>query len=95
METSDRWVRFTARLDELKKRIAPNVERAERARAAQEEAKRKREEALERARQAAEEAREATRRVRCCDGNLSPSCLCNGSHRGCCSHHGGVCGCEE
>lgn len=30
----------------------------------------------------------------CCDGSLSPSCSCSGSHRGCCSHHGGVCGCR-
>jgi hypothetical protein len=32
--------------------------------------------------------------LRCCDGSLSPSCSCSGSHRGCCSHHGGVCGCQ-
>lgn len=31
--------------------------------------------------------------IRCCDGTLSPSCVCGGSRRGCCSHHGGVCGC--
>jgi hypothetical protein len=30
----------------------------------------------------------------CCDGTMSPSCSCGGSHRGCCSHHGGVCGCR-
>jgi hypothetical protein len=29
----------------------------------------------------------------CCDGTLSPTCACPG-HRGCCSHHGGVCGCQ-
>jgi hypothetical protein len=29
----------------------------------------------------------------CCDGSLSPTCACPG-HRGCCSHHGGVCGCR-
>lgn len=28
----------------------------------------------------------------CCDGACSPSCACPG-HQGCCSHHGGVCGC--
>lgn len=39
-------------------------------------------------------ARSASRGLRCCDGSLSPSCSCGGSHRGCCSHHGGVCGCE-
>ena len=32
--------------------------------------------------------------LRCCDGSLSPTCLCPG-HRGCCSHHGGVCGCAN
>lgn len=30
--------------------------------------------------------------ARCCDGACSPSCACPG-HQGCCSHHGGVCGC--
>lgn len=33
--------------------------------------------------------------LQCCDGTLSPSCVCGGSRRGCCSHHGGVCGCED
>lgn len=28
--------------------------------------------------------------VRCCDGSCSPTC--SYAHRGCCSHHGGVCG---
>lgn len=32
-------------------------------------------------------------RVRCRDGTLSPTCVCGGSLRGCCSHHGGVAGC--
>jgi hypothetical protein len=32
-------------------------------------------------------------RVLCCDGTCSPSCGVNrGSFRGCCSHHGGICG---
>jgi hypothetical protein len=31
--------------------------------------------------------------LQCCDGSISPSCACPG-HRGCCSHHGGVCGCR-
>ena len=30
----------------------------------------------------------------CCDGTLSPSCLCGRPLRGCCSWHGGVCGCD-
>lgn len=35
------------------------------------------------------------RMVRCCDGNTSPTCACRrGSYGGCCSRHGGVCGCE-
>jgi hypothetical protein len=29
----------------------------------------------------------------CCDGSLSPTCACPG-HQGCCSHHGGICGCQ-
>ncbi|MDD5222452.1 MAG: hypothetical protein PHE84_00550 [bacterium] len=29
----------------------------------------------------------------CCDGTTSPSCYCDGDLQGCCSHHGGVCGC--
>jgi hypothetical protein len=95
VESSERWGKLKTRLDELKKQSAPNVEKAEKAREAEEEAKRKREEAMQKAREAAEAAREASRRVRCCDGSLSPSCLCNGSHRGCCSHHGGICGCED
>lgn len=31
---------------------------------------------------------------RCCDGTTSATCRCGGSKRGCCSRHGGVCGCE-
>lgn len=33
-------------------------------------------------------------RLQCCDGSFSLSCSCGGSHRGCCSRHGGVCGCN-
>lgn len=33
-------------------------------------------------------------RVVCRDGTLSPTCRCGRSLRGCCSHHGGVAGCE-
>ncbi len=29
----------------------------------------------------------------CCDGTRSPSCFSCASKSGCCSHHGGVCGC--
>lgn len=45
------------------------------------------------AREQARERRRALAPLRCCDGTASPSCVCGGSHRGCCSHHGGVCGC--
>lgn len=44
-------------------------------------------------RRAAFEA-EQSRGLRCCDGSESPTCLCHGPHQGCCSHHGGICGCE-
>lgn len=37
----------------------------------------------------------SARMALCCDGESSPSCTCNDIHRGCCSHHGGVCGCEH
>lgn len=33
-------------------------------------------------------------RALCCDGTTSPTCGC-GKRRGCCSHHGGVCGCTD
>jgi hypothetical protein len=32
--------------------------------------------------------------LQCCDGSTS-GCACDGPHRGCCSHHGGVCGCHN
>lgn len=37
---------------------------------------------------------EESRMYLCRDGTPSPSCFCNGPKRGCCSHHGGVAGCE-
>jgi hypothetical protein len=37
----------------------------------------------------------ATAPLLCRDGTLSPSCVCGGSRRGCCSHHGGVAGCSQ
>lgn len=40
-------------------------------------------------------ARRAYAPLLCCDGSSSPSCTCGGPRRGCCSHHGGVCGCSE
>jgi hypothetical protein len=65
--------------------------------AAEQQRKREAEERAEKRRIAEEERRERAsmpRSIRCCDGTLSPSCMCGGSRRGCCSHHGGVCGCE-
>jgi hypothetical protein len=71
------------------------------------EAERKREAEAERQRVAAAKAAEAARAVRrtsvttrssssgylrCNDGTRSPTCTCGGSHRGCCSYHGGVAG---
>lgn len=38
--------------------------------------------------------RAASRGLVCRDGSDSPSCRCSGPRRGCCSHHGGVAGCE-
>jgi hypothetical protein len=34
----------------------------------------------------------STPAAKCCDGTLSATCSCPG-HKGCCDHHGGVCGC--
>lgn len=50
----------------------------------------------ERRRQAAEEERanRSSGGLVCNDGTLSPTCTCAGSHRGCCSWHGGVAGCQ-
>lgn len=31
--------------------------------------------------------------LRCCDGTLSPTCTSCANKKGCCSSHGGVCGC--
>ncbi|WP_437591506.1 hypothetical protein [Sorangium sp. So ce1000] len=37
---------------------------------------------------------EELRGLLCRDGTMSPTCRCLGPHRGCCSHHRGVAGCE-
>ena len=37
---------------------------------------------------------EKTRGLICRDGWTGSSCRCNGPRRGCCSHHGGIAGCE-
>ncbi len=85
-------------------RLRPDVDAGvEQTRRRREEEERRRqelkaaaEERLQLMKEAAEERRQASLRVQCCDGTLSPSCLCGRpSYRGCCSHHGGVCGCED
>lgn len=42
--------------------------------------------------EARQQRRRAARPLLCCDNTRSPTCRCGGSTRGCCSHHGGVCG---
>jgi hypothetical protein len=74
--------------------------RIEARRQAEAERKRNREQARaqreQRQLEQAERRRErASAPLLCCDGTTSPSCTCGGSHRGCCSHHHGVCGCAE
>jgi hypothetical protein len=40
------------------------------------------------------DAPSSNRMLLCNDGTTSPTCECGASRRGCCSHHGGVAGCE-
>lgn len=76
-----------------------DLQRAERRRA--EQASIVGQQRVERAALAARRRQEAAARawasapLMCRDGSLSPSCVCGGSHRGCCSHHGGVAGCSR
>lgn len=82
-----------------KQQLAEERRRQAAARRQQQEEERRRvaEERAERRRLAEERRRERASSygaVQCCDGTLSPSCMCGGSLRGCCSHHGGVCGCN-
>jgi hypothetical protein len=95
IEASAVWRDLSRRIAELRVRLAPELERIrlldaakQRQLAAVEEAKRKAEEATEAAR-----ARSENRELVCGDGSIS-GCACAGSHRGCCSHHGGVAGCR-
>lgn len=85
------------RLAKAQKRVIYLAEQEQRAERAREQAaiqKAKLRLAKMKQKEAEAEEREASRRLMCCDGTPSPSCSCYGSHRGCCSHHGGVCGCE-
>ncbi|WP_437562999.1 hypothetical protein [Sorangium sp. So ce542] len=89
-----------ARVEQIRQRREEEERRRRELREAAEEKQRQMREAaeerLQQMREAAEERRQASLRVQCCDGTLSPSCLCaRSSYRGCCSRHGGVCGCEE
>jgi hypothetical protein len=81
-----------AEVQKLRAAIAPAVRRDK-----DREAK-ARQSALRRAARLEEEQRTNSRAAApllCCDGAWSPSCVCGGSHQGCCSHHGGVCGCSQ
>ena len=74
-----------ARVEKEQRRQAEREARAQRDREAEEAAARKREEREVRSRGAST--------IMCCDGTRSPTCGCNrNSFRGCCSHHGGICG---
>ncbi|MEX1361893.1 MAG: hypothetical protein AB1Z98_02135 [Nannocystaceae bacterium] len=87
-------------VNELEQRIG-TIERKLDKKRKQEETQRRREEqrqaraarkADERADRAAARAARRADRVQCCDGSPSPSCrYSQGSLRGCCSRHGGVC----
>jgi len=78
-----------ARDEEAARRRAEAEERRQAQLAAQAEARRQAQEQREAAAASAFEGA-----LMCNDGTESPSCTCGGSHRGCCSHHGGVAGCR-
>ncbi|MEM9455598.1 MAG: hypothetical protein AAGF11_15560 [Myxococcota bacterium] len=87
MARVERALEKQARLAD-KRRKKDEARRQQEARAAARAARRQEE---RRAQAAARAARQADR-VDCCDGTKSPSCrYSQGSLRGCCSHHGGVC----
>ena len=90
------WKDLTASIGNERARIAPGLAKIEADRRVRQEAEQAAADRKRKAEEAASAAREASRRVKCCDDTLSPSCLCSrDSMRGCCSHHGGVCGCED
>lgn len=80
--------------EEQKRRAAAEAEAAERARieAPQKAAEEQRAPAAADPAPEAPAPKSAPGRVCCCDGTVSPTCTY--VKRGCCSHHGGVCGCE-
>lgn len=96
---SERWASLSAQVERLRPTIHAGVEQLREQREEQErrreERARRLEEAREAAREAAAEARRGSAYVKCNDGTYSPTCLCSrASFRGCCSHHGGVDGCD-
>ncbi|HEY0191058.1 MAG TPA: hypothetical protein VGC42_08045, partial [Kofleriaceae bacterium] len=74
---------------ELKRQAAAAERERRQQELAAERERRQQELAAQRAQQ-----REAASGLMCNDGTLSPTCSCGGSHRGCCSWHGGVAGCQ-
>ena len=97
VESTDSWRALSAEVFAARPRIAKPLEAIETAQRKAEAARQDREQA-----QAEVRSRAATRSVGassgsstvlCCDGTRSPSCGCDrSSFRGCCSHHGGICG---
>ncbi len=100
VDAADKKAEAEARVAAAKQKLADAREEAKRkAEEAAEERKRKAEEAAEERRRKAEEAAEpggaCGGMVQCNDGSCSPSCSCSrSSFRGCCSHHGGIAGCN-
>jgi hypothetical protein len=90
---TDDWRKLQARAEAERPRIATAVAALEQRRERDAETRRQREEAIEAAKERARSASSGGGTVLCCDGTRSPSCGCNrSSFRGCCSHHGGICG---
>ena len=85
---------MAGQIESQRKRITPGFEQQRKAEAAALQRAAALEEAARKRKEAAEAAREANSHVVCSDGWVS-SCLCSrASKRGCCSHHGGIAGCE-
>jgi len=86
-------VQLAREQDAERKRVEAEQRRQEQL-AAQAEARRVAEEKREERRREAAAAQAFQGALMCNDGTESPSCTCGGSHRGCCSWHGGVAGCR-
>lgn len=74
-----------------RRQLAADAARVDAERKAEQAAERRRRRArpaIERRERPAREERDSSG-VRCCDGSMSPTCTT--PHRGCCSHHGGLC----